>query len=184
MHALAQRPAVVGRRLAIAERVCNLLGHQLKVRSRLGAGSTFMVIAPLAPAGTRFESVAPQRGQLVGLRVLYIENDALNLKSMDELLGRWGADVCCVSTAAEASALKGSWDVVLADYQLDDDKTGLDLIQALAGRADVFALVTANWGETIERAAALGIEIIRKPVAPASLRTFLTRARKMNVAAE
>jgi signal transduction histidine kinase/Na+/proline symporter/CheY-like chemotaxis protein len=171
--------------LAIVERLCHLLSHRLKVRSRLGAGSTFSVVVPYAPAGVHSHPAAALQGGLAGLKVLHIDNEASILEGMRALLARWDVSVTSVSSAAAALALTERWDVVFADYRLDGPLTGLDLIEKLKDRADVFALLTANWSdEVIQRAAMLSVEIIRKPIAPASIRTFLTRARHVRAAAE
>ena len=171
--------------LAIVERLCRLLGHRLKVRSRLGAGSTFAVTVPCAPAGVHSHPAAALQAGLAGLRVLHIDNEASILEGMRALLRRWDVHVTSVSSAAAALSLDERWDVVFADYRLEGSRTGLDLIEGLKDRADVFALLTANWSdEVIQRAAMLSVEIIRKPIAPASIRTFLTRARHVRAAAE
>lgn len=171
--------------LAIADHICRLLGHRLRVASRPGQGSTFSVTVPLADRAEIVERPLTPLGGLGGLRLLYVENDSSILKSMASLLGRWGVEVCAVQSAAEALEQQGRWDVVLADYQLGEGQNGLDVIEALRGRANVFVLITASWSETLARkAASLGVEVIRKPVAPASLRSFLTHARQTHEAAE
>jgi signal transduction histidine kinase/Na+/proline symporter/CheY-like chemotaxis protein len=171
--------------LAIVERVCKLLDHPLVVRSRLGRGSTFAVVAPLAPAMARSRVAAPRPRQLDNLKVLHVENEAQIVRGMEVLLTGWGAQVQNAPSAGAALALKGNWDVVLVDHQLGGEVSGLDLIAALSGRAEIFALLTANLSETVARqAASMGVEIILKPVAPASLRSFLSRAQRMCVAAE
>lgn len=171
--------------LAIAERICQLLNHRLTVRSRVGAGSIFSVTVP----GAQAQPVAPPTsipGSLPpGLRILCVENDRAVLQSMEALLARWRAYVSTAASMSEAMALEGYWDVVLADYHLEGDDNGLDLIEKLSGRAGILALVTADQSEEmLARAALLGIEVIRKPVAPASLRTFLSRAWRAGAAAE
>jgi nitrogen-specific signal transduction histidine kinase/CheY-like chemotaxis protein len=171
--------------LAIVERVCKLLGHPLVVRSRPGHGSTFAVVAPLAPAAARQSATLPRPRQLDGLRVLHIENEIHIVQGMETLLTGWGALMQNATTASAALEMTGSWDVVLVDYQLGGEMTGLDLIARLRGRAEIFALLTADWSEKMaEKAAAMDVEIILKPVAPASLRSFLSRARRMCIAAE
>ena len=171
--------------LSIAERVCHLLGHGLSVRSRPGRGSTFAVAAVRAPAAARGAIAAPRYHHLDGLHILHVENDPKIRDAMEVLLSGWGARVTGAASAEETLALAGRWDVVLADHQLGEGITGLDLIAAMAGRAGIFALLTANWSEQLAaRAAAMDLEIIQKPVAPASLRSFLARARRMGVAAE
>jgi CheY-like chemotaxis protein len=67
-------------------------------------------------------------------------------------------------------------DVVLADYQLDGGRNGLDAIAALRARhGDLPAcLVTADRSpEVAARCKALDIPVINKPVSPARLRAVL-----------
>ena len=71
----------------------------------------------------------------------------------------------------------GQLDVILADYKLEHDGDGLDLIEAMLDRAKMFALLTADPSQDVmERAAGLNVEIIRKPAEPLVLRKFLARA--------
>jgi PAS domain S-box-containing protein len=164
--------------LAIAERVCAALGHELKVWSRVGVGSTFSVTAQRSAAAP--ETPAPSRhgqGMLRKLRVLCVDDELDVLDGLRALLVRWGVEVGAASTVEEAQRLGGRWDVVLADFQLGTESTGLDFLEACRGRAGMLALITANMPESeIARAAALGVEVIRKPLAPAALRAFLSRA--------
>jgi signal transduction histidine kinase/Na+/proline symporter len=171
--------------LAIADRICKLLNHRLGVRSELGKGSTFSVCAPRTQLRP-FEVDVLAPGLLpVGLKVLCVENDTAILQGMEALLLRWGAQVSTATSARQAMSLPGSWDVILADYHLEDDGNGLDLIEAMTSRANIFALITADESEdTLARAARLGVEVIRKPVAPAWLRIFLSRALRGKAAAE
>jgi DNA-binding NtrC family response regulator len=155
------------------------------VHSALGKGSTFSVSAPRTQLKPHAVDVLAPGLLPTGLRVLCVENDAAILQGMEALLLRWGAHVSTASSVRQALALKGSWDVILADYHLDDGGNGLDLIEAMATRANIFALITADESEdTLSRAAGLGIEVIRKPVAPAWLRIFLSRALRTKAAAE
>ena len=185
-NGIAKGPGA-GLGLSIAERVCKLLGHTLTVRSHLGEGSIFTVTVPRASATASFPVAATVADIPRGLRILYVENEAPVLLAMNALLDRYGAIVSSASSAEQALSLGGTWDVILADYHLGQDRTGLDVMEAMLNRAKVFALLTANPSEeTMERAASLNIEVIRKPVSPAYLRTFLTRATQLKntVAAE
>jgi signal transduction histidine kinase len=160
--------------LSIVVRICSLLAHKLSVRSRVGEGSVFSVTMPRAEnrqsAGAQaIAGVLPK-----GLRVLYVENDPGVLQSMVNLLTRWGLNVSAANSLAQALELKGDWDVVMADYHLDGEENGLDVLKAVQGRARLFALITAApTDEILDRSAALDIDVIRKPVSPAVLRTFL-----------
>jgi CheY-like chemotaxis protein len=96
------------------------------------------------------------------------------LKGTERLLQSWGVEVATATTYAEAIALEGQWDLILADHHLDGPETGLDIIARLSGSAVRSALVTANaTDEIVAKAAAMGVRTLRKPVAPASLRAFL-----------
>lgn len=162
--------------LSIAQRICRLLDHDLTVRSAVGRGSVFSVTVPRSESqGRNAAALAP--GALPrGFRVLHVENDEAVQQSMLALLERWGGEVAAASSMEEALTLEGHWDIVLADYKLEKDGNGLDVIEALQGRAEIFALLTADPDEAvIERAADLGVEVIRKPVSPLFLRTFLAR---------
>jgi CheY-like chemotaxis protein len=68
-------------------------------------------------------------------------------------------------------------DLVLADLHLDDEPDGLEVVQALRsawGRAVPAALVTADRDPTLRlRARARQVELLHKPVKPASLRALL-----------
>lgn len=163
--------------LSIAERVCRLLDHNLTVRSTVGRGSVFSVKVPRAESRARNNaSLAP--GALPnGFRVLHVEDDEAVQQSMSALLRRWGGEVITATSMEQALTLEGQWDVVLADYRLEQNGNGLDLIEAMQDRAHVFALLAADPEESVvERAASLGVEVIRKPVAPLFLRTFLARS--------
>lgn len=112
------------------------------------------------------------------LRVLCIDDEPAVLEGISALLQRWGAEVGQARSIAEAQALgDGPWDVVLADHELGGEVTGLDYLIAGRNARTVYALVTAKSDDhTLARAAEHGVEVIRKPIAPASLRAFLTRA--------
>ena len=175
----------VGLGLAIADRVCRLLGHPLGLRSAPGSGSTFTVTAPRTAAQQVPISRTAPAGTPLRLRVLCIENEPAVLKSMTTLLVRWGADVTAVATYAEAVAAQGPWDVVLADHHLDGVETGLDAIRVLLDRSGACALITANASdEVVSHAAKLGVRTLRKPIAPASLRAFLASITPVGAAAE
>lgn len=173
----ADAGAGVGLGLAIAERICRTLGHDLQVRSQVDAGSVFSVTAkrcaPVqAPAVVQRRSALPR-----DLHVLCIDDEPAVLDALTALLRRWNVRVSAAHSLGEVKALTGPWDVVLADHQLGPGPTGLDFLATLSGTGAVLALVTAKSDEAVAaRAAELGVEVFRKPLSPAPLRAFLTRA--------
>jgi signal transduction histidine kinase/ActR/RegA family two-component response regulator len=163
--------------LSIARRICGVLGHRLSVRSAVGAGSIFSVTLASASAS---RTAGPARTACAlppDFSVLCVDNDADVLAGLAAIFRKWGAEVSTARSMSEACALSGPWDAVLSDYELGEDGNGLDLIEVLFDTAPVHALLAAAPGEAaIERAATLGIEVIRKPAAPTVLRAFLSRA--------
>jgi len=163
--------------LAIARRICGILGHRLSVRSKLGAGSVFAVTTasacPIRPLGvTRAAGTLPK-----GFRILCVDNDPGVLEGLMAAFTGWGAKVTAAGSMREACTLGGPWDAIVSDYELGGDGNGLDLIEALFDNAPVHALLAADLSDAVtERAAGLGIEVIRKPAAPAILHAFLIRA--------
>jgi len=163
--------------LSIAQRICRILGHRLSVRSKPGVGSIFAVtMASTIP--TRPLGIARVAGALTeGFRILCVDNDPGVLEAFVAIFSRWGAQVSAAKSMSEACALEGPWDAILADYELAEDGNGLDLIEVLFDSAPIHALLAAAPHDAaMERAARLGIEVIRKPAAPTVLRAFLTRA--------
>jgi DNA-binding response OmpR family regulator len=138
------------------------------------------VFSLTAPRCAAAQPASAQRGALGfarKLRVLCLDDEPSVLEALSILLRRWGVEVGAATTIREAEALAGRWDVLLADYQLGQEETGLDFLEAHRKDGAVMALLTANSSDQVlARAAELGADVIRKPLSPASLRAFLTSA--------
>ena len=101
---------------------------------------------------------------------------------MAQLLERWGCDVARTVSAADAlervGALGLTPDAIVADLRLDGDESGLDAVDAIRQqlRIDIPAMiVTADYSAEAERSAAIyGVEILKKPVKPAEMRSLLS----------
>ncbi|WP_374469410.1 PAS-domain containing protein [Phenylobacterium sp.] len=169
----------MGLGLAIVDRVAKLLGHPVAVRSVLKRGSMFSVSTPACPpAQTPAAAPRPRGGALTGLRVLCVDNEPAILDSLRALLRRWGAEVDTAVAAAAVAEGAGPWDAALIDYHLGSADDGLAVIARLGDRLGRTALVTAESDATVlERARRLGVTVIGKPVQPAALKAFLSRAR-------
>ena len=170
----------MGLGLAIVDRLAKLLEHPVAFRSEVGRGSMFWVAAPTCPAALPEPAPSrPRAGALTGLRVLCVDNEQSILDSLKALLRRWGAEVDVAASAAEIAALPGPWDAALVDYHLHGGETGLDLISRFGPQLGRAALVTAETDTNVHgRARRLGVTVIGKPVQPAALKAFLSRARQ------
>ena len=174
----------LGLGLAIVDRISRLLGHPVDLRSRPGRGSCFAVTVPLArgpgmPLQRKVAATAPAVTER-HLTVLCLDNDATILDGLTALLGGWGHRVLVATDADRAIAVAAANppDVVLVDYHLDGERTGLDFLDDLrqkSGRGVCALVVTGDRSEAVRTAArARGCEVLSKPVKPAALRRFLS----------
>jgi len=196
----------LGLGLAIVDRVSHALDHPVKVRSELGKGSVFSITVPIGTSKQITQSsetkvtTARKAGGLEGINVLCIDNDPSILEGMASLLKGWK---CRVTTASSLEDAKQKYsqkhgqakpeqiqirpEIILADYQLDNDENGLDTmdqLQSFFANSGVNmkipgVLVTAQTAkeltiETNER----GYQILHKPVKPAALRAMMSKLVK------
>ena len=175
----------LGLGLAIVDRIARMLDLPVGLASAPGRGSTFSVTVPRVAAVVTPPSAAPAPQPLPSIEaesfVLCLDNEARVREAMAVLLGGWGCKVATAASPAEALdavARAGRLpDLVLADLHLDEGADGLDAVVALReawGRAVPAALVTADRDPTLRlRARAQQVELLHKPVKPASLRALL-----------
>jgi CheY-like chemotaxis protein len=185
----------LGLGLSIVERLSKVLQHQIRLRSAPGKGSVFSVELPVAAAqavaADAPETPALAHQPLAGLVVLAIDNEPRILEGMQSLLGGWGCRVVTAANEKEAGAALARLgilpDVLIADYHLDDTN-GLVLLPTLRDKIGAHLpaiLITADRTPDVrDRAAALDIRVLNKPLKPAALRSLLSQWRVMSGAAE
>ncbi len=195
-HRLDSNPAGtwgLGLGLSIVERIGKVLDHPIEVRSTLGRGSVFSVTLPAADPTEATVARAPQRapsGQIAGMRVVCVDNEAVILDGMETLLSNWECRVgkARSSEAAVREVAKHATppDLILADYHLEDE-TGLDAVDAIckAVKFDVPAIIiTADRSpEVHERVQERGYQLLHKPLRPAALRAVMAQLRIRRAAA-
>ncbi|QRY78981.1 PAS-domain containing protein [Pseudomonas sp. PDNC002] len=175
----------LGLGLAIADRLCKVLGHRLQVRSWPGKGSVFSVSVPLArqPAPTALNGHKVETPeQLNGAQVLCVDNEDSILTGMNSLLTRWGCRVLTARSREECQALldgDARPQLALIDYHLDDGELGTDLMAWLRtrlGEPVPGVVISADARpELVAQIHAAGLDFLPKPVKPAALRALLSR---------
>jgi signal transduction histidine kinase len=174
----------LGLGLAIASRLARLLGGHIQVTSRPGRGSRFAIDLPRGQPTVQ-PGPAPRLDRttiLAGALILIVDDDALVLEALRGLLEHWH---CAVLTATAADAALATIeaadrlpDVILCDYQLRGETTGLELIQRLrvaAGLPIPGALLSGDTSpESLRRIRDSGLPLLSKPVAATRLRALLT----------
>jgi two-component system, sensor histidine kinase len=172
--------------LAIVERICRVLDHPVRVRSKLGKGSVFCVDVPVGslPQGLprRRAARSASTDALSQAFAVVIEDQDTVLEGMHALLTGWG---CRVLSAVDGrKALLGLTrgtrvpNIVIADYHLDGGLNGIDAIaeiRSIYGNAIPALIVTADRSrEAADAARAHGLHLLRKPLKPAKLRALIS----------
>ncbi len=173
----------VGLGLAIARQAAQLLGHDIRVRSRVGEGSCFQVIIPRYLEKTvpeKVTSVQHSDGRSIeGLRVIHVDDDAEILKAGKSLLQRWGMFVISTQSVDDFVALVKSgerFDVLIMDYQLQQQMNGLELMdyyRQQVGDGFFGIMMTAEQDAGLkQRVIESGYQFLAKPAEPAKLRSL------------
>ncbi|WP_375738784.1 NahK/ErcS family hybrid sensor histidine kinase/response regulator [Pseudomonas boanensis] len=175
----------VGLGLAIVDRIASMLDYPVQVRSQLGRGSVFSIEVPLADAApVACQNVEPRPvtgDPLPGQRLLVVDNESSILNSMSALLGQWGCEVVAAPDLGDALAMLGGQapDLIVADYHLDHDVTGCEVIQEIReifNRPVPAVIITADRSDQCRRELQqLGVPLLNKPVKPGKLRAVLSQ---------
>ncbi len=178
----------VGLGLAIVKRIAELLQHPLHLKSQIGKGSCFGIEVPLST------TVAKESGELApladddetvlfGAVVVVIDDEAEIVAALELLLKQWG----CVVITADCSAQAYDKlhcdgvapDLILSDYRLRGDETGIGAIKALRstfGEQVPALLVSGDTAaERLRDATASGLAVLHKPVNPDQLKQVLIK---------
>jgi two-component system, sensor histidine kinase and response regulator len=165
--------------LAISSTLVRLMGGEISIQSRPGHGSAFSFVVPFEAAPAPAPSV--RSGRLVGMRVLIVDDNAVNRRILETQLTRWRMKPTVVSGGQEAlEALAAAarrnegFGLVLLDAQMPDlDGFG---VAAEVGRrrelAGATIMMLSSSGEYADsaRCRALGIAAyLTKPVKQSDL---------------
>lgn len=170
--------------MAISRGIAQLLNHKIGVRSWTGRGSVFSICIPIVepPVSEVEPLVEPQiqAADLSRLKVLCVDDEPEILLAMQDLLQRWGCEVRLAEDMTQTqNQLKDAWrpDVVLSDYRLQDQVTGLDVLKLcrqVVGDEFAGVIISADrTPEIVDRVKYHGFEFLPKPVKPLKLRGLL-----------
>jgi len=175
----------LGLGLAIAQRIAQLLGHTLGLRSWPGRGSVFAVDVPRAAPQPTPLAESPAAPASAG-RALIVDNEPQALAALKLLLEGWGWQVCALRDPALAPAAAADADVAILDYHLDAGRTGLELAHALRELTPALPVIvlTADRDPDLRRCVqAADCALLYKPLKPLALHQALAQLLRGNVAA-
>lgn len=179
----------LGLGLAIVKRLGRLLGHPIELTSVVGKGSIFSISVPLAAgqcrrAITMRPAVLP--GDPSGKLIVVIDDDALVLQAMKDILWRWGCRVIPAKSDAAAlehlDSIKQHPDLIISDYRLAEGRDGIRAIEnirrALGQSIPAFLVTGDTAPEPLREATASNLHLLQKPVPSMRLRAIIGRLLK------
>jgi len=176
----------LGLGLAIVDRLCKVLRHDIRLESQPGRGSVFSVTVPQGDPdrclGTP-DTDAMQTEVGFDRELIAVVDDESDIREATrELLVRWN---CEVVVAEGGDALRAALamtrkppSVLICDYRLRDGETGLDVIAAMRDEfnSDIPALlITGDSDARLRAAESDSLFVLHKPLAPARLRAAITQ---------
>lgn len=175
----------LGLGLAIVEKLAKVLGCEVFARSQTAEGSVFTVRVPyghLREKEISFTDSLPINDGFAGLSVLVIDNDADICEGMEVVLSAWDCEVVTVQTLKEVAEVSEAMDpppdLIIVDYHLDDDDTGLDALEVAfrqVRKKIPVIMITADYTRELrQQVGDLGYRFLNKPVKPLKLRALMT----------
>lgn len=177
----------LGLGLSIVERMCRLLEIDLSLSSTPGKGTAFSSTLPVvswhaASKPVVIPSCSLDEKLLDGMRVLVIDNDPQVLAATAGLLSDWGAETLTASDIKQATEHQ-LCDLILADYHLDNGKTGIELVVAVReiwGNETPAIINSADPDELLrEQAVEINAHFIPKPLKSGALKRLIKRIRSI-----
>jgi len=179
-----ERSRGLGLGLSIVQRLGHLLGHRITVRSTPGSGSGFFVEVPRARAPAAAKPAEPRpAAAAASARLLVIEDDPDISQLLTSFLMEEGFVVAVAHDARAAAALVAGGaidpDLILADFNLPGDETGLQVAQDLRERLNRKVPVIIVTGDistvTLRMIAEQGCVQINKPMKLTTLMDTIER---------
>jgi two-component system, sensor histidine kinase len=178
----------LGLGLAIVKRLADLMEAPLNLRSRVGHGTVFTLELPVGRA-PRLQPVSTPSKSTLGVtldrrHIVVVEDEAAVLEGLHVLLKGWGATV----SAFDSVEAVRQWadrqepgtprpDLLIVDYRLPEQLTGVDAIKAVRARfgSDLPAIMITGSTMTGHEAdaQAYNFHVLIKPVVPTKLRAMI-----------
>lgn len=173
--------------LVISERLCHLMGGQMRVESSPGQGTSFIfsiVVEVLAAFSAR--SQPDERLKLLaGYRILVVDDNGTSRQLLQTLLKSWGMAPDMFPSGAAVLAAEPQWQLALIDLQMPE-MNGLQLAEKLHHQRPDIPSVLMTPLSWLESAAAKNLcaGYISKPLKPKQLEQVLCQIVEPTTAAK
>lgn len=160
--------------LSICKELVRKMGGQLQVNSQPGKGSTFYFNLTLSVQPSTAAAPAEKAGgvkKLNGVKILLVEDNAVNMKIARRFLHSWGAVISLAENGRVAWELfqQGSFDLLLIDLEMPlmDGKTLLTQIRKINKEIPAIAFTAAVYDNMYDDLQQHGFNgFLRKPFHP------------------
>jgi CheY-like chemotaxis protein len=171
-----------GMGLAVVHGIIKSYGGAITVRSEMDRGSTFEVLIPRADSEAKPRSSTARALSLGNERVLLVEDEEIQLQSLERMLKRLGYRATSYRNGPDAladfEAHPNNYDLVITDQTMPQ-MTGVQLAKAiLRVRPDIPVILCTGYSEVIEAEEAKGLgirEFIMKPFGIAEFSATIRR---------
>ncbi len=165
--------------LAICKGIIELMGGEIGVDTEIGKGSSFWfeVPAPAAEAGEDYRSDDAQVGDCPSLRILVVDDTAVNRELVRLMLEPLGLEIYEAEGGSEAVqvALSRPFDLILMDVRMPG-VDGLEATRVIRGasrlnaRTPILALTADVQADNAAACRAAGMnDVLAKPIVPGQL---------------
>ncbi|MDH4418845.1 MAG: ATP-binding protein [Acidovorax sp.] len=172
----------LGLGLAIVQRLAREMKTSVELRSHPGRGSVFRLWLDRWQGALEDDaSPSPSARNLVGLKILAIDDDEAVRMGMQSLLQSWGCQ--CLTAESSADALEAlddvTPDIIITDFRLRHEETGKQVLQALRTYLGTPVPAIIMTGDTspqrLRDAQSTSALLLHKPVSTGQLRDAIVQ---------
>ncbi|MDW5317498.1 chemotaxis protein CheB [Rhizobium sp. PL01] len=194
-----ERGKGLGLGLSIVQRLSDLLGHRIDVKSRQAKGSVFAIeVDCLQSTGKMSDKKTPSKSILLpdqtarAGKILIVEDDTEIRSLLEQLLSDEGHTVLSVPDGPSALSLITSTrqtpDVILTDYNLPGGMNGVEIVTELRkirkSEIPVIVLTGDISTKTLAHITSNSVIQLNKPITPKEVTASITRLLALQISRE